>query len=106
MIFALFIVLNLLLMAALFVFGMYQFMQVEDKRKRSKLLLDSGMEAAELKALADADRRDEAVRRLMKRADTDRFTAESTLARLRETEDADHRPSQDLRKAGDPKRPE
>ena len=91
-------------MAALFLFGMYQFMQVEDKRKRSKLLLDSGIDAAELQTLADADRRDEAIRRLMQRADIDRFTAESTLARWRNAEDADDRPRQDLRKAADPKR--
>ena len=45
MIFVLFIVANLLLMAALFAFGMYQFMQVEEKRKRSKLLLDAGLDA-------------------------------------------------------------
>jgi len=43
-IFVLFIVVNLLLMATLFALGMYQFMQVEEKRKRSKLLLDAGLD--------------------------------------------------------------
>lgn len=82
MIFVLFIVVNLLLMASLFAFGMYQFMQVEEKRKHSKLLLDAGVDTAELQALVVADRQEEAVNRLMSAADVDRFTAESTLAHL------------------------
>lgn len=84
MIFVLFIVLNLLLMAALFAYGMYQFMQVEEKRKRGKLLIDAGLDLAELQALLSADRHDEAVNRLMSAADVDRFTAESTLARMKQ----------------------
>ena len=84
MIFVLFIVVNLLLMATLFAFGMYQFMQVEEKRKRSKLLLDAGLDVAELQALVGADKYDEAVSRLMSAADVDRFTAESTVARIKE----------------------
>jgi hypothetical protein len=83
-IFLLFIVFNLLLMATLFAFGFYQFMQVEEKRKRSKLLLDAGMDIAELQALVDADQHDEALLRLMQRADVDRFTAASALAKLQE----------------------
>ena len=82
MIFVLFIVVNLLLMAALFAFGMYQFMLVEEKRKHSKLLLDAGVDIAALRALVVADRQEEAVNRLMSAADVDRFTAESTLAQL------------------------
>lgn len=82
MIFVLFIVVNLLLMAALFAFGMYQFMQVEEKRKRSQLALEGDLDVAELQALALADGHDEAVDRLMRAADVDRFTAESTVARL------------------------
>ncbi len=77
-----FIIVNLLLMAALFLVGVYQFMQVEEKRKRSKLLLDAGLEAAELQALLDADRYDEALNRLMTAADVDRYTAESALAQI------------------------
>ncbi len=84
MIFVLFIVANLLLMAALFAVGMYQFMQVEEKRKRSRLLTDAGVDVAELQALLGADRQEEAVNRLMSAADVDRFTAESTVARLKE----------------------
>lgn len=84
MIFVLFIVANLLLMAALFAFGMYQFMQVEEKRKRSRLLTDAGVDVAELQALLGADRQEEAVNRLMLAADVDRFTAESTVSRLKE----------------------
>lgn len=86
MIFVLFIVVNLLLMASLFAFGMYQFMQIEEKRKRRKLLIDAGLDMAELQALVVADRYDEAVSRLMSAAEVDRFTAESTVARLRERE--------------------
>lgn len=82
MIFVLFILANLLLMTTLFAFGVYQFLQVEEKRKRSKLLIDAGLDADELRALLGADRHDEAVIRLMRAADVDRFTAESALAQL------------------------
>lgn len=82
MIFVLFIVANLVLMAALFAFGMYQFLQVEEKRKRSRLLSDAGVDVAELQALLVEDRQEEAVSRLMSAAEVDRFTAESTLAKL------------------------
>ena len=84
MIFVLFIVVNLLLMAALFAFGVYQFMQVEEKRKRSRLLADAGIDTAELQALVQADRIDEARDRLMQAADVDQFTAESAVAQLKE----------------------
>jgi hypothetical protein len=83
-IFVLFIVANLLLMAALFAFGVYQFMQVEEKRKRSRLLADAGIDTAELEALVQADRLDEARDRLMKDADVDQFTAGSVVAQLKE----------------------
>ncbi len=86
MIFVLFIIANLLLMAALFAFGMYQFMQVEEKRKRSRLLTDAGVDLAELQALLVEDRQEEAVSRLMSAADVDRFTAESAIAKIREQE--------------------
>lgn len=84
MIFVLFIVVNLLLMVALFAFGVYQFMQVEEKRKRSRLLTDAGIDTAELQALVQADRQEEAVSRLMSAADVDQFSAESALAQLKE----------------------
>ena len=84
MIFVLFIVVNLLLMAALFAFGVYQFMQVEEKRKRSRLLADAGIDTAELQALVQADRIEEARDRLMQAADVDQFTAESAVAQLKE----------------------
>ena len=82
MIFVVFIILNLLLMGALFAFGMYQFMQVEEKRKRRRLLTEAGVDIAELQALVRADRHDEAVNRLASEANVDRFTAESALAQL------------------------
>ncbi len=82
MIFVLFIIVNLLLMGALFAFGMYQFMQVEEKRKRGRLLSDAGVDIAEMQALMGADKRDEAVSRLMRAADVDRFTAEAALAQI------------------------
>ena len=84
MIFVLFIVVNLLLMATLFAFGVYQFMQVEEKRKRRRLLTDAGIDTAELQALVQADRLDEARDRLMIAADVDQFTAESAVAQLKE----------------------
>ena len=93
MVFLLFIVLNLLLMATLFAVGVYQFMQVEEKRKRSKLLLDAGMDVAELQALVNADKYDEALNRLMQGADVDRFTAESALAQLKDANESVNRQS-------------
>jgi len=84
-IFVLFILVNLLLMTTLFAFGVYQFLQVEEKRKRNKLLIDAGLDADELRALLSADRQDEAIIRLMRAADVDRFTAESALTQLRGT---------------------
>lgn len=86
MIFVVFIIVNLLLMGALFAFGMYQFMQVEEKRKRRRLLTEAGVDIAELQALLGADKRDEAVNRLANEANVDRFTAESALARLTNAE--------------------
>ena len=82
----LFFVVNFLLMATLFAFGVYQFMQVEEKRKRSKMLLDAGMDEVELHALVQADRYDEALSRLMSAADVDRFTAEAALEQLKKQE--------------------
>lgn len=82
MVFIIFIVANLLLMAALFAFGVYQFMQVEEKRKRRRLFTDAGVDVGELRALLGADKQEEAVSRLMRAADVDRFTAESALAQL------------------------
>ena len=89
MIFVLFIVVNLLLMAALFAFGMYQFLQVEEKRKRSRLFTDADLDIAELQALVSADRHDDAVNRLMSAADVDRFTAESALAQIKGMSNSD-----------------
>ncbi len=74
---------NLLLMCALFAYGVYQFLQVEEKRKSRDVLLQGGMDAAELRALLGAGRQEEARRRLMQAADTDRFTAERALEALR-----------------------
>ncbi len=78
MTFLLFFILNLLLMAALFAYGFYQFMQVEEKRKRDRLFLNSELDAAEWRALREAPM-DEAVARLMDKADVDRYTAERAL---------------------------
>ncbi len=80
--FILFIAFNLLLMGALFALGVYQFMQVEEQRKGRKLLAGAAVDDAELRQLVLAQRHDEAVRRLMKMADVDRFTAEATLKQL------------------------
>ena len=78
----LFFVFNLILMATLFAFGVYQFMQVEEKRKRRRLLADASLDAAELRALLQAERHDEALTRLMRAADVDFYTAESVLKQL------------------------
>ncbi|MCY3780137.1 MAG: hypothetical protein OXG78_07510 [Chloroflexi bacterium] len=74
-----FFVFNLLLMGAVFLYGMYQFMQVEEKRKRRKLLAQAALDETELSALIQAERYDEALARLMRGAQVDRFSAESAL---------------------------
>lgn len=79
-----FFFLNLLLMGAVFAFGVYQFMQVEAKRKRRKLLAEAALDEAELSGILNKAGYDEALARLMQRADVDRFTAESALAQLQE----------------------
>lgn len=80
----LFFALNLVLMATLFVFGVYQFMQVEEKRKRRRLLADANLNESELQALVQAERHEEALTRLMSAGDFDRFTAEAALAQLKD----------------------
>ncbi len=77
------IVINLALMTTLFLYGVYKFMQVEEKRKRNQLQLDSRADIAELEALLGQDRYDEALQRLMRDADVDRYTAESALKQLK-----------------------
>lgn len=87
----LFIGCNVLLMSACLVVGMYQFMQVDDKRKRRLAdrlrpplaLADSELDLAELRELVSAERDDEARQRLMQAADVDRFTAESAIKGLK-----------------------
>ena len=82
MFFVVFILVNLLLMGALFAFGVYQFMQVEAKRKCRRLLAEASLDAGELRDLIQAERYDEALSRLMRQAEVDRFTAEATLEQL------------------------
>lgn len=85
MFFILFILVNILLMGTLFAVGVYQFMQIETKRKCRKLLAEAALDEGELSALMRAERYDEALSRLMQRADVDRFTAESALEQLRQS---------------------
>jgi len=78
-----FLALNLLLMAGLFLVGVYLFLQVEDKRKRNKLrLLDSSVDLSELQAMLKAERHDEALQRLMQADNIDRFSAEKAIEGL------------------------
>ena len=84
----LFFVINMLLMGAVFVYGMYQFMQVEEKRKRRKLLANLALDESELATLIHNERYDEALATLMQRADVDRYTAESALEHWRSCAEA------------------
>ena len=87
----LFISCNLLIMSAFFVGGMYQFMQVDEKRKgppadrlrRPLPLMELELDIAELQELVRAERYDEARQGLMTAADVDRFTAEAAIKRLK-----------------------
>ena len=74
---------NLLLMGAVFMYGMYQFMQVEEKRKRRNLLAQAALDETELLALMQDESYEDALARLMQQADVDRYTAESALQRWR-----------------------
>ena len=93
MIVILFIVVNMLVMAALFAFGVYQFIQVEAKRKCRKLLAEASLDEAELSGLLAAERYEEALSRLMRAADVDRFTAESALLQWRRNAESARTPS-------------
>lgn len=90
MFFVVFILVNILLMGTLFAFGVYQFMQIEAKRKCRQLLAEASLDEAELSALMRAERYDEALSRLMLGADVDRFTAESALAQIQRRGSAKH----------------
>ena len=93
MFFVVFILVNILLMGTLFAFGVYQFMQIEAKRKCRRLLAETSLDEAELCALLRAERYEDALFRLMQQADVDRFTAESALEALR----CDPAPARDSR---------
>ena len=82
MFFIVFILVNMLLMGTLFAVGVYQFMQIEAKRKCRKLLAEASLDEQEFSTLIQADRYEEALLRLMQRTDVDRYTAESALAQI------------------------
>ncbi len=82
MFFIVFILVNILLMGTLFAVGVYQFMQIEAKRKCRKLLAEASLDEQEFSTLIQADRYEEALLRLMRQADVDRYTAESALAQI------------------------
>ena len=83
MILLVFVAVNLALMTVLFLYGVYQFMQVEEKRKRSGMQLDAQINLGEINALLQQDRHEDALQHLMSAADVDRFTAESALDQLK-----------------------
>ena len=75
-----FLAMNLALMLGLFFVGVYQFMQIEEKRKgiaARRLAADVDMAAVAATRRAKGD--EAAIRHLMNEADLDRFTAESAL---------------------------
>ena len=75
-----FLALNLALMLGLFFVGVYQFMQIEEKRKgiaARRLAADIDMAAVAATRRAEGD--EAAIQRLMREAELDRFTAESAL---------------------------
>ena len=78
---------NLVLMLSFFLIGVYLFMQVDEKGKRHPLLLDSQVDIAELDAMLQAKRYEDALQRLMQVAEVDRFTAETALAQLENRSD-------------------
>ena len=73
---------NLVLMLSFFLIGVYLFMQVDEKGKRHSLLLDSQVDIAELDAMLQSNRYEDALQRLMQVTEVDRFTAEKALKQL------------------------
>jgi hypothetical protein len=90
----LFIGFNMLLMSAFFLLGIYQFAQIEDKRKRrpvgrlrsAVLVSELGINEAELRQLVRDEHYDDAIHRLITDADVDRFTAEVAIEALKQQE--------------------
>jgi len=90
----LFIGFHVVMMSIFFVVGIYQFAQIDDKRKRhhaerlrSTLSIDElDIDEAELRELVRAERYDDAIDRLIAVAEVDRFTAQSAIETLKQQE--------------------
>jgi len=90
----LFIGFHVVMMSLFFVVGIYQFAQIDDKRKRDHV--DRGLQGlpldeieideSELRELVRAERYEEAINRLVAEADVDRFTAQSAIESLKKQE--------------------
>ncbi len=88
------IVLNLVMMAVLFVVGIQQFQKIKDKPKRRLgngqefrrilSLSDFDLDEAEIRQLVRDEAYDLAVQRLMAQTDMDRFAAQSAIDRLKQ----------------------
>lgn len=85
---------HLVIMAIFFVFGIYQFAQIEDKRKRhhaptlrSTLMIgELDIDESELRELVREERYEDAMQRLMSVAELDQFTAKSAIEILKKQE--------------------
>lgn len=88
------IAVNVMMMSAFFLVGIYQFLQIEDKKKRrpvdrlrssimvSELIVDE----VALRQLVRDERYVDAVQHLIDYADVDRFTAEAAIETLKQQE--------------------
>ena len=95
-----FFVFNLLLMSAVFLYGMYQFMQVEEKRKRRDIFAQAALDEAALNSLIQSEGYDEARARLMASANVDRFTAETVLDHISQANPAEPGAQSDVQPEG------
>lgn len=86
--------LNILLMIVCFAVGIYQFLQIEDKRKRrDSLRLRSGVrisefeiDETEIRQLVRNEQYEQAVKHLMHHAEVDQFTALSAVEQIKQEE--------------------
>lgn len=88
------IAINVIMMSALFVVGIYQFLQIEDKKKRrpmdrlrtSVMVAELDVDEVTIRRLVRDERYADAVQHLIDYAEVDRFTAQATVETLKQQE--------------------
>lgn len=92
--FLLLIGLNILLMVVCFAVGIYQFLQIQDKRKRQDqwhrrtggMIREFEIDETEIRQLVRNEQYEQAVKHLMHHAEVDQFTALSAVEQIKQEE--------------------